>query len=220
MSAWFDVSTGRFRRSPGRARRPEAGIASDALVFACATAAEQRVARRSGARSALVGLGARNGLPEGPLVSFGLAGALRDGLAPGTVVDATKVVDVEGTVLWDDGPLGVAGAQPVTILAADAIVDDPAERRALHERTGADAADLESGPLARSGRLQGVLRAISDTPSRPLNGIAGGVKADGGLHWPGLARAFVRSPRGFLRAASDAQRALGKLGDAAKGWSR
>jgi len=125
VSASFDVSTGRFRRSPGRARRPEAGIASDALVFACATAAEQRVARRSGARSALVGLGARNGLPEGPLVSFGLAGALRDGLAPGTVVDATKVVDVEGTVLWDDGPLGVAGAQPVTILAADAIVDDP-----------------------------------------------------------------------------------------------
>ena len=220
MSASFDVSTGRFRRSPGRARRPEAGIASDALVFACATAAEQRVARRSGARSALVGLGARSGLPEGPLVSFGLAGALRDGLAPGTVVDATKVVDVEGTVLWDDGPLGVAGAQPVTILAADAIVDDPAERRALHERTGADAADLESGPLARSGRLQGVLRAISDTPSRPLDGIAGGVKTDGALHWPGLARAFVRSPRGFLRTASDAQRALGKLGDAAKGWSR
>ena len=190
------------------------------MTFACATAAEQRVARKSGARSALVGLGARNGLPEGPLVSFGLAGALRDGLAPGTVVDGTRVVDVEGTVLWDDGPLGVPGAEAVTILAADAIVDDPAERRRLHERTGADAADLESGPLARSGRLQGVLRAVSDTPSRPLDGIAGGVKADGGYDWPGLAKAFARSPRGFVRAASDARRALERLGDAAKGWSR
>jgi hypothetical protein len=30
----------------------------------------------------------------------------------------------------------------------------------------------------------------------------------------------VRSPRGFHRTASDAQRALGKLGNAAKGWSR
>ena len=193
---------------------------ADGVTFACATVAELRVARRSGARSALVGLGAANGVPDEPVVSFGLTGALRDGLAPGTVVDATRIVDVEGTVLWDDGPLGVPGARPVTILAADAIVDDPTERRRLHERTGADAADLESGPLARSGRLQGVLRAISDTPSRPLDGIAGGVKTDGALHWPGLARAFVRSPRGFLRTASDAQRALGKLGDAAKGWSR
>jgi nucleoside phosphorylase len=190
------------------------------VTLACATSAELRIARRSGVRSALVGLGARNGLPEGPLVSFGLAGALRDGLAPGTVVDATRVVDVEGTVLWDDGPLGVPGAEAVTILAAEAIVDDPSERRALHERTGADAADLESGPLARSGRLQGVLRAVSDTPSRPLDGIVGGVKADGAYDWPGLAKAFARSPRRFIRAASDARHALARLGDAAKGWSR
>ena len=189
------------------------------MTLACATAAELRAARRSGARSALVGVGASNGVPDEPVVSFGLAGALRDGLAPGTVVDATRVVDVEGTVLWDDGPLGVPGAEAVTILAADAIVDDPAERRRLHERTGADAADLESGPLARSGRLQGVLRAVSDTPSRPLDGIAGGVKADGGYDWPGLVRAFAREPRGFARAASDARRALDRLGAATKGWS-
>ena len=135
------------------------------------------------------------------------------------VVDATRVVDVEGAVLWNEGPLGVAGAEPVTILAVDAIVDDPAERRRLHERTGADAADLESGPLARSGRLRGVLRAVSDTPSRPLGGLAAGAKQDGGYDWPVLARVFARSPRGFLRTAFDAQRALGRLGDAAKGWS-
>jgi nucleoside phosphorylase len=108
----------------------------------------------------------------------------------------------------------------VTILAADAIVDDPAERRRLHERTGADAVDLESGQLARSGRLQGVLRAVSDTPARPLDGMAAGVKADGAYDWSALARAFARSPRRFVRTAADAQRALGRLGDAAKGWSR
>ena len=190
------------------------------MTLACATSAELRIARRSGVSAALVGLGARNGLPEGPLVSFGLAGALRDGLAPGTVVDATRVVDVEGTVLWDDGPLGVDGAERVTILAVDAIVDDPAERRRLHKQTGADAADLESGPLARSGRLRGVLRAVSDTPSRPLEGLAGGVKQDGGYDWPALARVFARSPRGFLRGALNAQRALVRLGEAAKEWSR
>ncbi|HSC48752.1 MAG TPA: hypothetical protein VLD16_00705 [Gaiellaceae bacterium] len=193
---------------------------ADRVTFACATTAEERVARRAGARSALVGLGARNGVPDGALVSFGLAGALRDGLAPGTVVDAARIVDVEGTVLWDDGPLGVAGAEPVTMLAADRIVDDPDERRRLHERTGADTADLESGALARSGRLLGVLRAVSDTPSRPLDGLAAGVRPDGRTDWPALARAFARSPRGFVRSAGDAQRALGRLGEAAKGWSR
>ena len=192
---------------------------ADRLTFACATSAERRVARRAGARSALVGLGARNGVPEGPVVSFGLVGALRDDLASGTVVDATRIVDVEGTVLWEGGPLGVQGAERVTILAADAIVDDPAERRRLHERTGADAADLESGPLARTGRLRGVLRAVSDTPDRRLNGIAAGVKREGGYDWPALVRAFVRDPRAFARAAADARRALGRLGEAAKGWS-
>jgi hypothetical protein len=193
---------------------------ADGVTFACATGAELRAARRSGARTALVGPGARNGVPEGPVVSFGLAGALRDGLAPGTVVDATRIVDVEGTVLWEAGPLGVPGAEPVTILAADAVVDDPAERRRLHERTGADAADLESGPLARSGRLQGVLRAVSDSPSRPLDGLAEGVKEDGGYDWPALARAFASSPRGFARSAADAQRALARLREATEGWSR
>jgi hypothetical protein len=192
---------------------------ADGVTLACATVAELRVARRAGARSALVGLGARKGVPQGPVVSFGLVGALRDGLSSGTVVDATRIVDLEGAVLWEGGPLGVQGAEQVTILAADAIVDDPGERRRLHERTGADAADLESGALARTGRLRGVLRAVSDTPDRTLNGIAAGVKRDGGYDWPALAGAFARDPRAFARAAADARRALGRLGEATKGWS-
>ena len=190
------------------------------VTFACATAVERRVARRAGARAALVGLRAVRGVPEGQLVSFGLAGALRDDLAPGTVVDATRVVDVEGTVLWEAGPLGVPGAAPVTMLAVDDVVDDAAERRRLHERTGADTADLESGPLARSGRLRGVLRGVSDTPERRLGSLATAVREDGACDWAALTRAFVRSPRASLRAAADARRALGRLGEVAKGWSR
>jgi len=111
---------------------------ADRLTLACATTAELRAARRAGARTALVGLGAANGVPEGALVSFGLAGALRDGLPAGTVLDATRVVDGEGSVLWEGEPLGVAGARPATILAGEEIVDGPEERRRLHELTGAD----------------------------------------------------------------------------------
>jgi len=191
---------------------------ADRVTIACATKAELRAARRTGARTALVGLAAANGLPDGPLVSFGLAGALRDDLPAGTILDATRVVDRDGTVLWQGEPLGVAGALPATILAAGEIVDEPGERRRLHERTGADAVDLESGPLARTGRLCGVLRAVSDTPERPLHGICDAVKPAGRYDWPGLVRAFARQPRGFSRAASDARRALGRLDTVAKGW--
>jgi hypothetical protein len=157
-----------------------------------------------------VGLGASRGIPEGPLVSFGLAGALHDALPVGTVLDVTRVVDADGAELWSREGIGS------TILAAEKIVDDPEERRLLHERTGADAIDLESGPLARTGRLHRVLRAVSDTPTRPLDGLVGGVTAEGGYNWVGLVRAFVRSPRSFVRSASDARRALDQL---ARSWA-
>ena len=107
---------------------------ADGVTIACATRAELRAARRTGAHTALVGLAAANGLPEGPLVSFGLAGALREDLPAGTILDATRVVDREGTVLWQGESLGVPGAIPATILAADEIVDEPGERKRLHER--------------------------------------------------------------------------------------
>ena len=192
---------------------------ADGLTLACATTAEERAGRRAGALTALVGLSAGNGVPEGPLVSFGLAGALRDDLVTGTVLDATRVVDASGEVLWEDGPLGVPGAEPVTILAADEVVDDPDERRRLHEHTGADATDLESGPLARTGRLRGVLRAVSDTPDRTLHGICAAVTPEGRYDWPRLVRAFAREPRGFAQAAADAKRALDRLAAATRRWA-
>jgi len=183
----------------------------DGLIFAVATTAEERAARRAGAHTALIGLGAANGIPEGRLVSFGLAGALHDGLACGEVIDATRVVDTEGAVLWEGPQLGVSGGRAGTILAMDGLVDDPLERRRLHERTGADAADMESGVLARTGRLAGVVRAISDTPARGLSGIEGAVGPEGRTDWGGLALAFARAPRGVARAAADARRALKRL---------
>jgi hypothetical protein len=74
-------------------------VDADGLTFACAMTVEERIARRLG-RTALVGLGAANGVPEGRLVSFGIAGALAADLPVGTVIDATRVVDEAGLVLW------------------------------------------------------------------------------------------------------------------------
>jgi len=171
---------------------------------------EERIARRLG-RTALVGLGASKGVPEGRLVSFGIAGALADDLPIGTVIDATRVVDESGDVLWEGGPLGAAPARTGTILGASRIVDDPAERARLHAQTGAEAVDMESGRLARSGRLVGCLRAISDTPTRRLGGVAEGAKANGEVDYLGFLRGFVREPLVTVRAARGARRALKSL---------
>ena len=184
---------------------------ADGLIFACAMAVEERIARRLG-RTVRLGLGAANGIPdEGRFISFGIAGALRDDLAIGTVIDATRVVDEAGRILWEGEPLGVAAARPGTILGANRIVDVPEERARLRRASGADAVDMESGPLARSGRLAGGIRAISDTPSRGLGALAAGAKLNGDKNYIGLLRGFLRAPRETPRAARDARRALRSL---------
>jgi nucleoside phosphorylase len=178
------------------------------LTFCTAMTVEERIARRLGP-TALVGLGASNGVPaEGRLVSFGIAGALRGDLPIGTVIDATRVVDESGAVLWEGGPLGVEPARTGTILGASRIVDDPGERALLHVATGADVVDMESGPLARSGRLAGCIRAISDTPTRRLGGVAQGAKPNGEVDLAGFLRGLVREPVVTIRAALGARRAL------------
>jgi adenosylhomocysteine nucleosidase len=172
---------------------------------------EERIARRLG-RTVRIGLGAANGVPaEGRLVSFGIAGALDPALEIGTVLDASRVVDERGAVLWEGEPLGIASARIGTIAGVSRIVDDPGERARLRETTGADAVDMESGALARSGRLAGCIRVVSDTPGRELAGLAEAAKPNGDTDYVGLLRGFVHAPRATARAARDARRALKRL---------
>ena len=187
------------------------GLTGEPLIFACAMSVEERIARRLGP-TARLGIGAANGIPpSGRLVSFGIAGALRPGLEVGTVIDATRVVDENGEVLWEGAPLGIQSAQTGTILGASRIIDDPEERERLQRSSGADAVDMESGPLARTGRLAGCIRAISDTPERELAGLAEGAKPNGDTDYLGLARGFLRAPKDTARAARDARAALKSL---------
>ena len=184
---------------------------AEGLTFACATAAEQRVARRAGLRAVRIGVRGTAGLPEGPLVSFGLAGALHDGLHVGDVLDATRVVDSAGATLWEGSPLGVPGAREATMLASDVLVHDASDRRRLRESSGADAVDMESGMLAASGRLAGVVRAISDVPSSAIEGVDDTVYADGRTNVVGLLRWIAVSRGDAIRSMRDALTALRAL---------
>jgi nucleoside phosphorylase len=183
------------------------------LTFACATSAEERLARRLGLNAVRVGVCVANGVPEGSLVSFGLAGSLGE-LQVGDVLDATRVVDESGTTLWEGPGLGVRGARPCVVLGGDVLVHDAAERVRLHEASGADAVDMESGVLARSGRLAGVLRAISDDAGSVVEGVDRTVHADGRTNVAGLIRWIATRRGGALRAMRDALHALHALEEA------
>ena len=186
------------------------------LTFACATTAEERVARRAGLHAVRVGVRCAAGIPAGALVSFGVAGALHDGLAVGDVLDATRVVDPAGATLWEGEPLGVPGARTGTLLASDVLVADASERQRLHESSGADAVDMESGILASSGRLVGCLRAVSDAASSSVLGVDATVRADGRTDVAGLVR-WVATRRGAaIRSIRDALTALRALQRAAE----
>jgi hypothetical protein len=184
-------------------------------MLACALAAEEGAARSGGARVARVGLQAGLPLPEGRLVSFGLVGALVSGLAPGTLVTARRVVDADGTVLWEDEPLVVPGALTAVVCDAGVVVDDPVARRELARESGAAVVDTESAALAATGRLAGVVRAISDTPERPVGRLARAAVPDGRTDWGAVVRALLAEPRTTLRTAIGARRALASLRAAA-----
>jgi nucleoside phosphorylase len=189
-------------------------VDADGLTFACATSAEERVARRLGLNAVRVGVCVANGVPEGRLVSFGLAGSLGE-LQIGDVLDATRVVDETGTTLWEGPGLDVTGARAGIVLGGDALVHDPEERARLRDVSGADAVDMESGVLARSGRLAGVVRAISDDAGSTVEGVDRTVHADGRTNFAGLLR-WVATRRGdAVRSMRDALRALQALEQAA-----
>jgi adenosylhomocysteine nucleosidase len=188
-------------------------VDADGLTFAVATTAEERVAKRLGLTTVRVGIGVANGVPEGKLVSFGLAGSLGE-LRIGDVLDATRVVDETGATLWEGPGLGVRGARAGVVLGAEALVHDDVERERLREASGAVAVDMESGALARSGRLAGVVRAISDDADSLVVGVDTTVHADGRTNVAGLLR-WVATRRGdAFRAMRDALRALHALEEA------
>jgi hypothetical protein len=187
----------------------------NALTLACALKVEERAARKGGARTALVGLGAGLPLPEGQLVSFGFAGGLGEALRPGTLVTATKVVDPRGRTLWDGPALQVEGAEPAVVCASKEVANEPEARRELAERTGATVVDMESGVLASTGRLAGVVRAVSDSSGRPVGRLVCAGKADGGTDWKVVAAAFATEPLKSIRTARDARKASAALARAA-----
>jgi 4-hydroxy-3-methylbut-2-en-1-yl diphosphate reductase len=169
--------------------------------------------------------------PFGPMAIMGVGAGLTADLRPGDLVVGTEVDGVScGSAPLLAAELERAGlrARPGAITTVDHLVRR-AERFAL-AAAGNLLADMESGPLAAAadGRPVAVIRAVSDTPERPVTGIvSGGLAALAALRaaapvvqrWAaacGTRQVLLAGPRSFCagvdRAIEIVERALDRRG--------
>jgi len=150
----------------------------------------------------------------GALAIAGVGGGLTDDLAPGDLVVGTDVSDGQHTTRCAAAPL-LAGelcragltARAGPVVTVDRLALGAAARHRLASG-GALAVDMESAPLAKAAgdRPVAVIRAVSDTPARPLlrpGIVTGGLAALRSLRAasPVLARwAAAAGPRRVLLA--------------------
>ena len=147
----------------------------------CGFRAEEKIAARL---SPLTAIGwqnpdaARHLIAQGAtsLISFGVAGGLDPTLESGDLILPRQLITPnEGTIevspdLQELIASAFPGAHSETLYASDDIIDTPAEKQRLFQKTGAIAADMESGTVAEAALQAGIpfaiIRAIGD-PRQP-----------------------------------------------------
>ena len=104
------------------------------------------------------------------IVSAGLCGALDPAITASMLVVPDAVRLPSGALLPIESTLAITrGWQAArgVLLAVDRVVTTPAEKRALWQRTGAVAVDMESGAVLAAAAARGVpalvIRAVADT---------------------------------------------------------
>lgn len=161
-----------LRRCYADLLRPQAGGAGILLEVTGMGAAQAR----AGARR-LVGAGAA------ALLSWGTAAGLAPGVRPGAIALPEVVIDGDGRrfqadAAWHQRMLTLLGPGAAPIIAPLAVspvlLRGPDEKQALHQRTGAGCADMESGAVAEVAREAGIpflsLRAVLDPAAGVLPG--------------------------------------------------
>jgi adenosylhomocysteine nucleosidase len=187
----------------------------------------------TGIGAAQAAAGARRLVQAGAtaLLSWGTAAGLTPGLAPGAVAFPQVVIDADGQRFAADAAwhrrllrrLGGSAAPIIAPLAASGeVLRGPEEKRALHLRTGAVVADMESGALARVACESAIpflaLRVVLDPVAGVLPDCVTGATDDRGELAVSrlLAAAAVRPGDwvhllALIRWFSVARRALGRL---------
>lgn len=148
----------------------EGGLDGRRVVLLESGVGRQAAAR--GARALLLGHRPRW------VISAGFAGGLQPQLRQGDILMANEIADLAGLRLAIDFKIGPAALAQVPglhvgrLLSVDAIVREPAAKRALGQEHGALAVDMETSAVAEVCRDERVrflsVRVISDTVDREL----------------------------------------------------
>ncbi|MGH6934599.1 MAG: phosphorylase, partial [Methylocella sp.] len=156
------------------------------------------------------------------IISFGVAGGLAQGLVSGTKLVARSIVAEDGARYYADPvwskrlACALGGAVLADIAGVDRPVAGPAERRALHLKTGALAADTESHVAARAAAARhlpfAAIRVVADPAHRQLPHAAlVAIRPDGSIALGAILGSLVRDLRQFpqlTRTANDARAAF------------
>jgi hopanoid-associated phosphorylase len=156
------------------------------------------------------------------IISFGVAGGLAPGLAPGSKLIARTIIDEDGTrydgdQVWSKRLANALhGATIADIAGINAPLAGHEEKHALHRKTGAHAADMESHVAARIAAAHklpfAAFRVVADPVHRRLPHAAlVALNPDGTLALGAIAGSILRNPGQvpqLLRIAHDAQAAF------------
>ncbi len=150
------------------------------------------------------------------LLSVGTAGGLAPGLPPGTVINADGVWTPDR--VFACAPFAAPG-RPGLIATVDTVLADARDKRALFERSGALAVDMESVGVARAALDAGipfaVLRVIADPAERTLpKATLTALDENGGIRLGAVFASILRDPRqigGLIRVGRDTNIALAAL---------
>ena len=158
------------------------------------------------------------------LVSFGVAGGLDPHLKPGACVVASAIVSGNTRMTtdqhWSQQLIKTIPDAVYGILAGvRAPVADPNAKRALHQKTGAIAVDMESHVVAKVAAAHGLpmaaIRVITDPAMRALpETVLAAMRPDGTTSITALIRSLVKRPRelpALVQTALDARAARSTL---------
>jgi adenosylhomocysteine nucleosidase len=159
------------------------------------------------------------------IISFGVAGGLKPGLAPGSKLVARSVITEDGgryhgDPVWSQRlSVVLGGATIADIVGIDSPVVSHADKHALHIKTGAHAADMESHIAARIAAAHklpfAAIRVVADPAHRQLPHAAlVAIRPDGSLSFGAIMGSILRDPlqlSQLMRTAADARAALKAL---------